>query len=140
MTDKISPAHRSWNMRAIRSKDMKPEMIVRKLVHGMGFRYRLHKKGLPGKPDLVFAPKKKVIFVHGCFWHQHSDPNCKITRKPKSNLDYWLPKLNRNVERDGEHQNRLKLNGWDYLVVWECEIGDPVLGQRLRNFLLGEIN
>ena len=109
-------------MANIRSKGMKPELIVRRLTHSMGYRYRLHRKDLPGKPDLVFPARRKVIFVHGCFWHQHADPACKIARRPKSNLDYWLPKLQRNVERDAEHRDRLSALGWQVLVIWECEV------------------
>lgn len=119
--DRINPDRRSANMRAIRSTGMKPELAVRRLVHSMGYRYRLHRKDLPGKPDLVFGPRRKVIFVHGCFWHQHSDPGCKIARMPKSKPDYWKPKLARNVERDRQHQAELEANGWSVLIVWECE-------------------
>lgn len=111
-------------MRRIRSKDMKPEMAVRRLIHGMGYRYRLHRKDLPGKPDLVFGPKKKVIFVHGCFWHQHDDPKCLDGRKPKSNSDYWDTKLHRNKKRDIDHQIKLTNLGWDYLIIWECKTND----------------
>ena len=123
-------------MRAIRSKDMKPELAVRRLVHGMGYRYRLHRHDLPGRPDLVFAGRRKVICVHGCFWHQHADPACKISHRPKSNRDYWLPKLKRNVVRDIEHLARLSELGWDSLVVWECEVrtGDGI-ADRIREFL-----
>jgi DNA mismatch endonuclease (patch repair protein) len=91
LADKLTPEARSANMRAIRSKDMKPEMIVRRLVHGMGYRYRLHRKDLPGKPDIVFPGRKKVLFVHGCFWHQHPDPDCKITRSYKNFLFFGSP-------------------------------------------------
>ena len=136
MTDKLSPEHRSRNMAAIRSKGMKPEWIVRSAVHGMGYRYRLHRKGLPGKPDLVFGPKRKVIFVHGCFWHQHEDPACKIARKPKSNLGYWSEKLSRNVNRDQRNQADLEGQGWSVLVVWECETKDiGALKAKLKRFL-----
>lgn len=123
-------------MRAIRSKDMKPELAVRRLVHGMGYRYRLHRHGLPGRPDMVFASRRKVIFVHGCYWHQHSDPGCKIARRPKSNLDYWLPKLDGNVVRDADNQVRLRELGWDSLVIWECEVrtGEGI-EDRIRDFL-----
>jgi len=124
MADKISAERRSENMRRIRSKDMKPEMVVRKLIHGMGYRYRLHRKDLPGKPDLVFTPRKKVIFVHGCFWHQHNADHCPITRKPKSNGSYWLPKLEKNVKRDQRNLEELEKLEWDFLVIWECEIKD----------------
>lgn len=123
-------------MRAIRSKDMKPELAVRRLVHGMGYRYRLHRHGLPGRPDMVFASRRKVIFVHGCYWHQHSDPGCKIARRPKSNRDYWLPKLDGNVVRDADNQVRLRELGWDSLVIWECEVrAGEGIAERIRDFL-----
>jgi DNA mismatch endonuclease (patch repair protein) len=135
MVDKLTPKKRSENMRKIRSKDTKPEMIVRRLVHGMGYRYRLHGK-LPGKPDLVFSKKKKAIFVHGCFWHQHNDKNCKITRVPKSNLDFWIPKLEKTKKRDAENQSRLEDLGWKFLVIWECQISNAeTLSKRLKKFL-----
>jgi len=125
---------RSENMRRIRSKGMKPEMLVRSLVYGLGYRYRLHRRDLPGKPDLVFGPRKKAIFVHGCFWHGHDDPACVDgRRKPKSNLDYWLPKLARNKARDMEQEAELKRLGWAVLTIWECETRD---GERLKNRLI----
>ena len=134
--DKISPFRRSANMARIRSKDMKPEMRVRRLVHSLGYRYRLHRKDLPGKPDLVFAPKRKVIFVHGCFWHLHPDTECVDARMPKSNIDYWKPKLERNVERDKQHIKALANDGWGSLVIWECETKDvAALRQRIVSFL-----
>lgn len=124
-------------MAAIKSKGMKPEMIVRSAVHGMGYRYRLHRKGLPGKPDLVFGPRKKVIFVHGCFWHQHSDPACKIARMPKSNTGYWNAKLARNVERDAKNIALLETAGWKVLTIWECETKETErLKEKLKAFLL----
>lgn len=136
MADKLSKTRRSENMAAIRSGGMKPEMIVRSVTHGLGYRYRLHRKDLPGKPDLVFGPKQKVIFVHGCFWHQHNDPSCKIARRPKSNLDYWGPKLQRNVDRDAKSEAELAAAGWDVLTVWECETKDrDALAERIRTFL-----
>ena len=113
-------------MSRIRSKNMKPEMVVRRLIHSLGYRYRLHRKSLPGKPDLVFGPRRKVIFVHGCFWHQHDDPACKIARLPKSRVDYWQPKLEKNVVRDKEHIAALVEAGWHVLVIWECETKDSV--------------
>lgn len=123
-------------MAAIRSKGMKPERIVRSLVHRMGYRYRLHRKGLPGKPDLVFGPRRKVIFVHGCFWHQHDDPACKIARKPKSNQGYWDEKLARNVARDKRNQAGLEAQGWSVLIIWECETKDvEALKGSLQRFL-----
>ncbi len=105
-------------MRAIRSQHMKPEMMVRQLIHGMGYRYRLHRQNLLGKPDIVFLSRKKIIFVHGCFWHSHE---CGMAHKPKSNLDYWIPKLGRNKERDAENVAELEKQGWGVLIVWECE-------------------
>jgi DNA mismatch endonuclease (patch repair protein) len=115
---------------------MKPEMAVRSLVHRLGYRFRLHRKDLPGKPDLVFAPRKKVIFVHGCFWHQHAASKCLDGRAPKSNTDYWLPKLRRNIERDTNACAELVRLGWKILVVWECETRDEaVLKQTLQTFL-----
>lgn len=123
-------------MRRIRSKDMKPELIVRRLVHALGYRYRLHRKDLPGKPDLTFGPKRKVIFVHGCFWHQHSDPSCKDGRLPKSRANYWIPKLKKNADRDKKNLTLLRENGWECLEVWECEIKDlQRLSRRLELFL-----
>lgn len=123
-------------MAAIRSKDMKPEMIVRRLVHSLGFRYRLHSKELPGKPDLVFRSRKKIIFVHGCFWHQHNDPACLDGRLPKSRPEYWIPKLSKNRARDQRNIEALQEGGWSALVVWECETRDlTVLQQKLRGFL-----
>ena len=136
MTDKLTPGQRSRNMSRIRSKDTSPEMAVRRIVHGLGFRYRLHRKDLPGKPDLTLPRLKKVIFVHGCFWHQHDDPKCKIVRKPKSRKDYWYPKLRRNVERDREHQKRLKKLGWQFILIWECEVENTSkLTRKLSEFL-----
>ncbi|MEB2604777.1 DNA mismatch endonuclease Vsr [Burkholderia cenocepacia] len=110
---------RSENMRRIRSRDTAPEMIVRRIVYAMGYRYRLHRKDIPGKPDLAFPGRRKVIFVHGCFWHQHS--GCRDGRAPKSNTGYWLPKLMRNKERDKIVIDQLTSLGWSVLTVWECE-------------------
>ena len=124
-------------MAAIRSSGMKPEMMVRSLVHGMGYRYRLHAKDLPGKPDLVFRSRRKVIFVHGCFWHQHPKQSCKDGRAPKSNLGYWAGKLARNVTRDARTLDALKAMGWRALVIWECEAakGSLALKRRVQRFL-----
>lgn len=134
--DKLSTERRSANMARIRSKDMKPELIVRQLVHALGYRFRLHRMDLPGKPDLVFGPRKKIIFVHGCFWHQHPDPKCLDGRAPKSNTGYWGPKLQRNVERDEQHLQALCDGGWETLVVWECETKNlSSLRKRLVQFL-----
>lgn len=136
--DTVSEKRRSENMRHIRSKDMKPEMIVRRLVHRMGYRYRLHGRELPGKPDLVFRPRRAVIFVHGCFWHQHDDPECNIARMPKSRLDYWEPKLSRNKARDRQHHAELVSCGWQVLTVWECQTKQAKLSELaeiVRSFL-----
>lgn len=136
MADKISSDRRSANMRRIRSKDMKPELLVRSLVHSLGYRYRLHRKDLPGKPDLVFGPRRKVIFVHGCFWHMHPDPNCVDARMPKSNTEYWKPKLERNIKRDKQHIVALIETGWKVLTIWECELKNlGEVQQRIVRFL-----
>jgi DNA mismatch endonuclease (patch repair protein) len=120
-------------MRAIRSKDMRPELAVRSLAHKLGYRFRLHRKDLPGKPDLVFASRRKVIFVHGCFWHSHG---CKLTHVPKSNLSYWAPKLERNRIRDKKVLEGITAMGWDALVAWECETTDEAsLTDRIHAFL-----
>jgi DNA mismatch endonuclease (patch repair protein) len=132
--DKLSPERRSANMARIRSKDTNPELLLRKLIHGLGYRFRLHRKDLPGKPDLVFTSRKKVIFVHGCFWHQHS--GCREGRVPGSRADYWQPKLQRNQERDTAAQLALKEQGWRFLVVWECELKDVAAAlTRVQRFL-----
>ena len=134
--DKLSAADRSRNMAAIRSKDMKPELAVRKAAHKLGFRFRLHRKDLPGKPDLVFPKYKAVIFVHGCFWHQHPEPRCLDAKQPKSNSMYWGPKLARNVERDARNKANLEEEGWRVLAVWECETKKAdLLASKIRGFL-----
>lgn len=127
-------AQRSRIMRAVKGKDTKPEWVVRRLVHALGYRYRLHRKDLPGKPDLVFGPRRKVIFVHGCFWHGH---HCKRgARVPKTNRDYWVQKVQRNRDRDTATQKALQDAGWSVLILWECEIKDTIaLEQRLITFL-----
>lgn len=136
MVDSINPRRRSENMRRIASKNMKPEIIVRSLVHELGYRFRLHAKELPGKPDIVRRPRRQAVFVHGCFWHQHSDPKCLDGRMPKSRLEYWEPKLSRNVERDAGAIAALRKDGWRVLVVWECETKYPAkLRNRLKRFL-----
>ena len=113
---------RSKTMRAVRSKNTKPELKVRSLVHAMGYRFRLHRKDLPGSPDLVFAGRRAVIFVHGCFWHGHT---CKRgARQPKDNAEYWQTKIARNRDRDVRVEGELKAAGWRCLVLWECELRD----------------
>lgn len=128
--DTLSSKQRSERMARITGKNSKPEMRVRRLIHGMGYRYRLHDPRLPGKPDMVFPGRRKVIFVHGCFWHRHPDPECPLARLPKSRLDFWLPKLEANRERDLRQQSELKAMGWDFEVVWECELRHE---EQLRN-------
>lgn len=120
MTDTLSRIERSERMSRIRDKGSTAEMKLRRLIHGIGFRYRLHVKELPGKPDLVFPSRRAVIFMHGCFWHRHE--GCKLARLPKSKLDFWKPKLEANKERDLLHQQQLRDLGWRILVVWECEM------------------
>jgi|TARA_B100001971_G_C17878675_1_gene376939 DNA mismatch endonuclease (patch repair protein) len=107
-------------MSAIRSKNTKPEAVVRSLLFALGYRYRLHRKDLPGKPDIVLKKHNTIIFVHGCFWHHHK--NCRRANWPKSNQEYWLPKIQRNIERDKIHIRKLKKEGWEVLVIWECQI------------------
>ena len=124
---------RSEIMRRVRSMDTAPEMVVRQLCHALGYRYRLHRSDLPGKPDLAFSARHKVIFVHGCFWHGH---DCKRgARIPKNNREYWIKKISRNRERDQDNQNRLNELGWKNFVVWECEIKSGDLADRLHAFL-----
>lgn len=129
--DRISEEKRSTIMRCVKSKQTKPELLVRKLIFSLGFRYKLHVKELPGSPDIVFSRKKKIIFVHGCFWHQHAD--CKKSKLPTSNTQYWLPKLERNKSRDAENVDALCRLGWGVLIVWECQLRN---GQRLKDDIL----
>ncbi len=126
--------HRSRIMRAVKSRDTKPEMLARRTIHGMGYRYRLHRKDLPGKPDLVFPSRRMAIFIHGCFWHGH---DCaRGARMPKSNRRYWEKKIGRNRERDSQSRNALNQDGWHVLTVWECQMKDQeALRARLRQFL-----
>lgn len=128
------PDARRQLMAKVKSTDSKPEMLVRRMAHQLGFRYKLHARDLPGTPDLVFPRLRKVIFVHGCFWHRHA--NCKRTTVPKARADYWQKKFEDNVRRDGISQDSLKAMGWDVLVVWECETMDlRQLEKRLKTHL-----
>jgi len=134
MADRLTPEARSAHMRRIRKTDTTPERVVRRLVHGLGFRFRLHRHDLPGTPDLVLPRLHKVILVHGCFWHQHE--GCRLARLPKSRPEYWLPKLRRNQERDVAARAGLKRLGWAALEVWECETRNATaLKGRLAAFL-----
>lgn len=120
-------------MGRIRSRDTTPELAVRKMLHGVGYRFRLNRKGLPGTPDIVFPSRRSALFVHGCFWHAHE---CKIGRIPKTRQDYWIPKLRRNRERDDENVAKLEAMGWRVATVWQCELKDKTpLALRLRIFL-----
>jgi DNA mismatch endonuclease (patch repair protein) len=121
--DKISAERRSGNMRQIRAENTAPEILLRRLLHGAGYRFRLHRKELPGKPDMTFPGRRAVIFVHGCFWHQHRA--CQDGHIPGSRTDYWVPKLRRNVKRDMRVRRELRNLGWRVLVVWECELKSP---------------
>ena len=137
MTDRVSPERRSRIMSRVRTKDTEPEMVVRKLLHRLGYRYRLHRRDLAGCPDIVFSSRRKVIFVHGCFWHAH---HCRYGRAPRSRREYWLPKLRRNKERDAENIARLRSLGWDVLTVWQCQTGDKeALWAMLAAFLDGGV-
>jgi DNA mismatch endonuclease (patch repair protein) len=132
--DTLSPQERSERMARVKGKDTKPELSVRRLVHGLGFRYRLHVGKMPGKPDLVFGRLKSVIFVHGCFWHRH--PGCALCRMPKSRPEFWKPKLEENRKRDSRNQKKLRKDGWRLLVVWECQLADQEkLKRRILEFL-----
>lgn len=132
MADHLTPEARSANMRAVRRSDTAPEMAVRRLLYRAGFRYRLHDARLPGRPDIVFKGRRKVVFVHGCFWHGHE---CRRGRLPKSRVDYWRARIDRNCARDRRVSAELKAAGWTAFVVWGCEIGNEDLALRLRRFL-----
>lgn len=132
--DRLSPERRSENMRRIRCKDTSPEMTVRRLVHGMGYRYRLHVQTLPGRPDLVFPRLRRIIQVHGCFWHQHR--SCPQAHIPKTRVGYWRPKLTKNKRRDRKHEAKLRQTGWGVLTIWECEVKEPIrVAKRISTFL-----
>lgn len=132
--DTLTVAERSERMARIRSKDTKPEMVVRRSVHQLGYRYRLHRRDLPGVPDLVFPSRKKIIFVHGCFWHAHA--RCTVANRPKSRKSFWLAKFRRNKERDRANEELLRRAGWGVLVIWECETKDKAsLMRRLSEWL-----
>lgn len=136
MTDTLTPTQRSERMSRVRGRDTKPEMKVRRLLHALGYRFRLHRRDLPGSPDIVLPRLRSVIFVHGCFWHRHDDPDCRLARMPKSRIEFWAPKLLSNQLRDERVQQELEALGWRVLVVWECEVKDQ---NGLRRKIVGFI-
>lgn len=135
MVDVLTKKHRSWNMGRVRGKNTKPELLVRSVLHRNGYRFRLHAKNLPGKPDIVLAKHRTAVFVHGCFWHRHE--RCPDATTPKSHTEFWIQKFTDNVKRDVRNQAALRKLGWTIIIVWECETTKPDgLAVRLR----GEIN
>ena len=133
MVDSVTRQRRSEIMGRVKGKDTTPELAIRSMVHRMGYRFRLHRRDLPGCPDLVFPSRRKVIFVHGCFWHRH--PGCPMARIPKTRVEYWTSKLEANAVRDARHLEALKAKRWRALVIWECETGKIDVARRIRTFL-----
>jgi DNA mismatch endonuclease (patch repair protein) len=132
--DSLTPERRSWNMSRIRGKNSRPEILVRSLLHRLGYRFRLNRKDIPGKPDIVLPKYRTAVYVHGCYWHRH--PGCHLAYTPKSNLNFWTRKFSRNIERDAEVRIALHGTGWKQLVVWECETRDQAaLASRLEREL-----
>jgi DNA mismatch endonuclease, patch repair protein len=132
--DSLSKSRRSWNMSKIRGKDTKPEINVRSLLHRLGYRFRLNRKDIPGKPDIALPKYKTVIYVHGCFWHRHE--GCKLAYTPKSNLGFWEAKFQKNLQRDLMVQEELLTSDWKPLVIWECELRDmELLESKLQRIL-----
>lgn len=140
MTDVVSPEKRSSMMSGIRGKNTRPEVLVRKAIFAEGLRFRIHRKDLPGKPDIVLPGRKVLIFVHGCFWHQHEA--CRYAKMPTSNVEFWQKKLNENLSRDKKIQEKLNRSGWRVLTVWECATRDrsifEVLGYLIRRWIEGD--
>lgn len=137
MVDTLSPAERSARMARIRSGNTMPELFLRKELHRLGFRYRLHARNLPGKPDLVFPRYKAVVFVHGCFWHRHG--GCKIATTPKSNTEFWVNKFERNTSRDARVAKELQALGWNVVVAWECEANNERRAEQTARRVAREI-
>ncbi len=134
--DRLTREHRSWNMSRIRGRNTQPELVVRSALHRLGFRFRLHGKKLPGRPDIVLPRYRAVAFVHGCFWHRH--PSCRFAYAPKSNVAFWTEKFEQNVGRDSRNQSALRRLGWRFVVVWACEAADrAALAQRLAAAVRG---
>lgn len=131
--DTRTPAQRRKIMQSVGTKDTGPEWIVRRSLHRLGYRYRLHAEDLPGRPDIVFRSRKKAVFVHGCYWHGHG---CSKGQPPKSNVDYWLPKLSANKDRDIRKEQALRILGWNVLTIWQCDVNDQdYLEKILKGFL-----
>ncbi len=135
MTDRIAHEHRSWNMSRIRSRDTSPELKVRSLLHRLGYRFRLHRRELPGSPDIVLPRYRTTVFVHGCFWHRHH--RCRLAYQPKTRVEFWKKKFAENVKRDALNVKALESGGWRVIVVWECELKDV---HSLKSRLCGELN
>lgn len=129
--DTLTRERRSWNMSRIKGRDTKPELLVRSMLHRLGYRFRLHHRRLPGRPDVVLPKHRTVVFVHGCFWHRH--PRCRYAYTPKSNVAFWTTKFEQNVARDAEARRALRKTGWRVVVVWECQAKDAtILTARLK--------
>lgn len=134
MSDVLTSEQRRRNMQAIRSRDTAPEMVVRRIIHRLGYRFRLHQKALPGHPDIVLPRLRRVVLVHGCFWHQHK--SCRHATRPATRAEFWATKLDGNVRRDARVRRKLRTMGWKVLVVWECQTRKPeALASRLQSFL-----
>jgi DNA mismatch endonuclease, patch repair protein len=134
MTDRLSPEARSALMANIRDKDTQPELAVRRLLHRLGYRFHVHHRSLPGSPDLAFTARRKVVFIHGCFWHYHD--GCRFAHVPKSRSDYWCTKFDKNRARDERNLSALRESGWESFIVWECQLADrAALAERLLAFL-----
>ncbi len=134
--DSLSKEQRSWNMSRIRNRDTKPELIVRSLLHKKGYRFRVHRKDLPGRPDIVLSRLKKIIFVHGCFWHRHD--GCRYAYTPKSRVDFWQDKFKQNIKRDKKVQDALVQLGWQVYTIWECEIKNLDLLEKIVNNIFAD--
>jgi DNA mismatch endonuclease, patch repair protein len=135
--DTVTAERRSWVMSLVKSKDTEPERLVRQIASALGYRYRLHGRNLPGRPDLVFAGRRSVIFVHGCFWHQHK--KCIRSKRPKGHAAYWNAKLDRNMQRDCQNFRELKRLGWRVLTIWECQLKEPeAVSARIAGLLAGK--
>lgn len=138
MTDVHKPDTRSFNMKQIKSRDTKPELLVRRFLHSNGFRYRLHCKQLPGKPDIILPKYNSVVFVHGCFWHAHDE--CTQFKLPKTNINWWKNKLYDNKLRDEEHKMKLERLGWNVFVIWECELSNKIVNRTLFDLKMNLLN